>query len=195
MHGVLSLLDRVVTPLQRRLRVGVRPAALLLALAGCVTDPTVDYLGGIGDPVRGAALYAPRNLGDTSRWAGQPAGAARAVVQLEFLADEFAANPRYAPEADPTVTLRLERARAELRAALGIAADATPALVTTALRRAATALDAGTPALAEAALAGPAFTLGPPATLARLADLPRLPRTAEAAGAVAAEIDRLRRRR
>ncbi len=65
-----------------------------------------------------------------------------------------------------------------------------------ALRRAAAALDAGSQVRAEAALAAPAvFTLGPRATLARLAALPPLPRTGEAAGAAAAELDRLDRRR
>src|SRR5687768_9439913 len=43
---------------------------LAATAAGCATDPGGDYLAGFGDPVRGAALNAPRNLGDTSRWAG-----------------------------------------------------------------------------------------------------------------------------
>ncbi|MBW8270971.1 hypothetical protein [Caldovatus aquaticus] len=173
---------------------------LLLALpalgAACAADPAAEHLFGVGDPVRGAALNAPRLLGDTAQYAGRPAEAARALVQLEFLAHALAAEPRYAPEVQPTVLFQLRAARAEARAALGIAPDAPAEAVIAALRAAADALDAGSPARAEAALDAPRiFTLGPRATLARLGALPPLPRTREAAGAVAAELDRLERRR
>ncbi|MBV1798024.1 hypothetical protein [Siccirubricoccus sp. G192] len=168
---------------------------LLLLAPGCARDPSANYLGGIGDPVRGAALYAPRNLGDTSRWAGQPAEAAVAAEQLEFLTNELQTNPRYAPEVNPAVTQQLAAARAEMRGFLGIAPTAPPEPVIEGLRRAAAALRAGNRAGAEAALSGPSFTAGPLVTLARLNAMPRLPRTAEAAGAVAAELDRLDRRR
>ena len=77
----------------------------------------------------------------------------------------------------------------------GIAPAAPPDMVMEGLRRAALALRDGSRARAEAALTGPAFPAGPQATLARLASLPRLPRVSEAAGAVAAELDRLVRRR
>ncbi len=169
--------------------------AMLLALAGCATDPSAEYLGGLGDPVRGAALYAPRNLGDTSRWAGQPAEAAVAAEQVEFLTQELATNPRYAPEVNPAVLQSLQTAQAEMRGYLGIAPGADPQMVITGLRRAATALREGSRARAEAALASPAFTAGPAGTLQRLSTMPRLPRTAEAAGMVASEFDRLERRR
>jgi len=174
-------------------------AAALLAVLGaasCSADPAADYLFGIGDPVRGAALNAPRMLGDTAQYAGRPAEAARALVQLEFLADALATSPRYAPEVQPTVLFQLRQARAEARGALGIAPDAPPEAVIEGLRGAANALDAGSTARAEAALsARRVFTLGPRATLARLGALPPLPRTREAAGAVAAELDRLDRLR
>ncbi|HEY0419114.1 MAG TPA: hypothetical protein VGC80_06310, partial [Acetobacteraceae bacterium] len=60
-----------------------------LFLAGCETDPNAPYLWGIGDPVRGAALRAPRNFGEPSRWVGSPANATVAVEQQEFLASEL----------------------------------------------------------------------------------------------------------
>ena len=132
-------------------------------MAGCADDPSANYLGGFGDPLRGAALYAPRNLGDTSRWAGRPAEAAVAAEQVEFLTSGLPASPRYAPELNPAVVQQLEVARAEMRAYLGIAPAADPALVIAALRRAAESLRAGSRAKAEAALADPAFTAGPPA--------------------------------
>ncbi|MDB5372596.1 MAG: hypothetical protein JWP04_1238 [Belnapia sp.] len=175
----------------------------LLAMAGCAQDPSADYLGGFGDPLRGAALYAPQNLGDTSRWAGRPAEAAVAAEQLEFLTDGLPASPIYATELNPAVVQGLTTARVEMRHYLGIAPDADPQVVIASLRRAAAALrangQAGGPtngrALAEAALDGPAFTAGPVGTLQRLAAMPRLPRTAEAAGLVASDFDRLERRR
>lgn len=178
-----------------------RRHALRVLLAGsatsaCARDPALSYLWGIGNPVRGAALNAPRMLGDTAQYAGRPAEAMRALVQLEFLADALATDPRYAPEVQPTVLFPLRQAREEARAVLGIAPGAPPDVVIDALRRAAAALDVGSPARAEAALSVPGvFTLAPRATLARLGDLPPLPRTREAAGAVAAELDRLDRRR
>ncbi len=168
---------------------------LALVLFGCSATPGAPWLGGLGNPVRGAALRAPFTLGDTSRWAGRPVEAAEAAAELEFLANEFATNPRYAPEANPAVGQQLATARSEMREFLGVAPSAAPELVIAALRRAAGALRAGSTAGAEAALSGPAFAYGPSATLGRLASMPRLPRVAEAAGGVAAEIDRLERRR
>ncbi|MCO6419572.1 hypothetical protein JYK14_25900 [Siccirubricoccus sp. KC 17139] len=169
--------------------------ALPLLLVACAADPVGDYLYGFGDPVRGAALYAPQNLGDTSRWQGQPARAALAVEQLEFLANEVATNPIYAPEIDPLVQVQLDAARTEMRGFLGIASGTAPQLVIAAMRRVHDALRGGRRAAAEAALSSPAFAAGPLVTLQRLAALPRLPRTAEAANAVYAEFRRLENRR
>ena len=198
---VASLRERVTPCREQPERCSARMPAPLpallsaLLLLGCSAAPGTPWLGGFGDPVRGAALRAPSTLGDTSRWTGRPAEAAEAAAELEFLVNEFATNPRYAPDANPAVPQQLEAARREMRDFLGIAPDASPELVRAALRRAAAALRAGSRARAEAALSGPAFAFGPSATLGRLASMPRLPRTAEAAGAAAAEIDRLNRRR
>jgi len=166
----------------------------LLCVAGCDADPSVRYLGGFGDPVRGAALFAPDRLGDFTRWRGDPAGAARAAAQLELLADSFARDPRFAIDANPAVPQQLARARVEMRAAFGIAPDAQPTLVILALRRAAERLDAGNPAQAEAALASAAFPNGGAATLAALAAAPPLPQTRIAANLVAIEAGPNRRR-
>ncbi len=200
-HGGASRQGRV-TPRREQpelcfLRAPPIVAALLsaLLLLGCGGKPGAPWLGGFGDPVRGAALRAPSTLGDTSRWAGRPSEAAEAAAELEFLANEFATNPRYAPEANPAVPQQLEAARREMRGFLGVAPDAPTELVRAALRRAAASLRAGSRTGAEAALSGPAFAYGPSATLGRLASMPRLPRVAEAAGGVAAELDRLERRR
>src|SRR4051794_25098704 len=142
--------------------------AASLTLAGCQTDPNAPYLWGIGDPVRGAALWAPRNFGEPGRWAGNPANAALAVEQQEFLASELATSPIYAPVINPAVLQTLQAGRAELRAYLGIPASADPRVVIEAMRRASAALRAGNQAAAEAALTGPAFPAGPKEVLARL---------------------------
>lgn len=160
---------------------------LPLTMAGCSSDPSGNYLYGIGDPVRGAALYAPQNFGDTAKWQGRPVEAAMAVEQLEFLTNELATSPRYAPAISPTVLQRLQAARAEMRQALGIAPDATPEVVMTSMRRTADALKGGSRAQAEAALSSSAFPAGPMVMLTRLNTLPHLPRCAEAASVVAAE--------
>ncbi len=165
------------------------PILALLALGAC-TDPAAEHLGGFGDSVRGAALHAPFILGDTALLAGQPARAARAAVQMEVLAQGFAANPIYTADASGSVLHATALGRAEMRRALGIAPDAPADLVIDTLRDAAAALDAGSPARAEAALSGPAYPAGAAATLARLNRLPYLPRVAEAAGAAWQEVRR-----
>ena len=192
--------ERATPSLERTAWRPVRTAPLLafasvLLLLGCSAAPGTPWLGGLGHPVRGAALRAPATLGDTSRWAGNPAGAAEAAAELEFLANEFHTNPRYAPEANPAVRHQLQDARREMRGYLGVAPAAEPELVMAGLRNAAAALRAGSRAAAEAALSGPAFPQGAAVTLERLASMPQLPRVRVAAGAVAAEIDRLERPR
>jgi hypothetical protein len=172
--------------------------ALTLALAALgvsCADPAAEHLMGFGDPVRGAALNAPRMLGDTSRLAGRPAAAARAAVQLEVLTTAFHEDPRYVHEATGAVQHSTRLGQAELRRAIGIAPEAPSASVIATLREAAEALDQGRPARAEAALSGPDYPSGGAATLARLGTLPYLPRVAEAAGAVVAEIRRIDRQR
>lgn len=170
--------------------------ALPLLLAACAQDPVTDYLGGIGDPMRGAALYGPRNLGDTSVYAGDPAGAAIAAAQLEFLVRSFREDPRWAPGTDASTLFALEAGQREMRGALGIAPAAAPAEVERALRAAALALRDASQVRAEAALNLPAiFTLGAPETIRRLGSLPRLNAVSVAGGAVAAEMSRRDTRR
>jgi len=167
---------------------------LPLFLAACDVDPVTDYLGGIGDPVRGAALFAPRNLGDTSRWRGDPASAAIAAAQLEFLARSFRENPLYAVDSNPATSQTLDSAVGEMRQALGIRLDARNADVEILLRRAGEALREGSEARALVALTGPNFTEPAAEVLRRLGDLPRLRIVAAAAGMAANEISPGRRR-
>ena len=162
-------------------------------LAACDVDPVTDYLGGFGDPIRGAALFAPRNLGDTSRWQGDPAGAAMAAAQLEFLARSLRENANIAPTINPATTQTLDSAILEMRAALGINPRATNAVIETTLRAASQALRAGSEARALAILSGPDFEVPPAEVLRRLGNLPRLRLVAAAAGMAANDVDPRRR--
>lgn len=170
-----------------------RLALLLPLLLGACADPAAQHLGGFGDPVRGAALNAPRLLGDTSRLAGRPAAAALAAVQIEVLADAFRNDPRYMHEVSGGARSQVEAGQAEMRRAIGIASDAPAEAVIAQLRAAAAALEAGSPARAEAELSGPHVPAGGAAALTRLSRLPFLPRVSEAAGAANQEIARLDR--
>lgn len=170
-----------------------RMTFLLAAVLPACADPAAQHLGGFGEPTRGAALAAPWWLSDTSQLAGQPAQAARAVVQMEVLADSFESDPRYRHEVSGAGLHSVRLGRSNLRETIGIARDAPPAAVVAQLREAAAALDRGQRARAEAALSGSMFPAGGAATLRRLASLPYLPRVAEAAGAANAEIRRLDR--
>lgn len=167
---------------------------LPVSLAACTEDPVTDYLGGVGDPVRGAALWAPRNLGDTSRWRGDPAGAAIAVAQLEFLARNFRENPLYSVNSNPATSQTLDSAVREMRAALGIQQRASNADIEILLRRAGEALRQGSEARALVALSGPDFAEPPEEVLRRLGNLPRLRIVSAAAGMAANEISPMRRR-
>lgn len=166
-----------------------RALLLLLPLAACapgLVGTPGEYLGGIGDPVRGVALQAPFVLGDTARFAGDPASAAFAAAQLEFLTRSFEEAPRYAGVVSGTTVIALQQARQDMRAAIGIPAAEHSELVENRLRLAGQALRAGDRARAEQALAG--FRAG---ALDRLAALPALPRVATAAGMASNEIMRL----
>jgi hypothetical protein len=161
------------------------PLLALLALAACA-DPAAQHLGGLGDPARGAALTGPW-WSDTAALAGRPAAAARAAVQMEELANRFETDPLYRHEVSGPALHAVRVGRRDMREAAGIAPDAPPEAVMRQLREAAAMIDAGSPARAEAALAGPMFR---PDTLARLGRLPALPRVREAAGAAWVEMRR-----
>lgn len=161
-----------------------RRALLFLPLlaAACAQDPSQSYLWGVGDPIRGTALNATRMLGDTARYDGDPAGAANAAAQLEFLARSFREDPIWSVQANPATTQELQAAVLEMRNALGISPTAPNAVIEQLLRQASQALRAGSQARALAALSGPNFTVPPAEVLRRLGNLPFLPRVSSAAG-------------
>lgn len=120
---------------------------------------------GAGDPTRAAVSRAAFFFAGPARPPGAPA-AARAVADMEYLAANLPFDPRWA-DRDPLLPVRLRQARAEWRQALAIPPDTPPQAMINRLWR-----------IFEG-------NADDPALLARLAALPPLPRTAEAANAAA----------
>ena len=158
-------------------------AALLLGLAACATEappapsaapvsPSTPSAGLPREGVRSAAI-------DANSWfarprAGQPAAAARAMAQLEFVAQNLPNDPHYAG-ANPGGLNQLQIARREARTALGIPASATSDDVVRGLRDAAIALETNNMGAARTALRPDVFTAGPEETIRRLGAPPRVP--------------------
>ena len=117
---------------------------LLLPLLGCgpvqqfATLPR-DATTGVGDPTRAAVIGSAYAFATPDVMVGRPEAAARAAAQVEYLATEIPAGPRWV-DFNPTVSLELMAARRELRAALGIAPDASPQAVADGLFAASRAL-------------------------------------------------------
>jgi len=134
---------------------------------------------GFSDPARSAILSASFVFGQPGSVAGDPAAAAEALAQLEFLAVELATDQRWIG-LDPLVVPQLAGGRAEARAAFGLDPAAPPQRALNALYATAAALRGGD---RDAALAALASLTGPgraEATLGRLAALPHLPQAAAA---------------
>ena len=156
-------------------------AAAALALAACTTPATqppplpspVSAAPGLPeDEARRAAI-------DANSWfarprPNQPAQAARAHAELEFLAEALTRDPNLRGGAGAGLP-QLQIARREHRTALGIPADAAAGAVVLGLRSAAEALERGDRTAALGALPRSTFAAGPEETLRRLARPPRVP--------------------
>lgn len=138
-----------------------------------------DAVVGAGDPTRSAVLTTSAVFGDRTPAAGQPAAAARAIAQMEFLAVTLPSNDTFA-NASPTLMPELATARREWRGVLDIAPGAPPQAIIDSLYMAGRALDAGQREAAASALPPAIFRRGGAATLTQLAALPNMPSTAAA---------------
>ncbi|RVT95504.1 hypothetical protein EOD42_14930 [Rhodovarius crocodyli] len=169
-------------------------ALALLPVVACapLTPPgptatlPADAVVGAGDPTQ-AAIYNVAYGFNNPGALRDPAAAARAAANMEYLATSLPQDPRFT-FLGPEVT-QLASARAELRGALGIASDADPQLVVDGLYGASRALRARDGAGAAQALSPAAFPQ-PAATVQRLAALPPLPLTAAAASATERSLQR-----
>jgi hypothetical protein len=171
-------------------------ASLLLALGlGACALPSMSSLGlpteqtaslpddaysGAGDPLRSAINNTTIAFSSVGELAGRPARAARALAEMEYLKVEVSTNPR-SYGGSTTASTIFPIAQGEWRQALGIAPNAAPQAVIDSLFATARALQGGQPRSAEVVLSQPIFTLGGPATLVKLANLPSLPVTNNAA--------------
>jgi hypothetical protein len=161
--------------------------AAALGLAACAAQQPqpnarlpYDAVIGAGDPLRSAVATTSTVFSSPDRLAGQPEQAARAVAQMEFVAVEMETNPRFTGEVSISPA-RYALARDEWRRALGIPAGMAPQRVIDSLYASARALGSGQTEAAAAALPPSVFPQGGAATLTRLAALPDLPLTNQAA--------------
>lgn len=155
--------------------------ALLLPLIACGpvlpgASLPLDAVQGGGDPMR-AAIYASSYAFNNPGGLADPAVAARASAQVEFLAVNVPTDPRYS--FTPTLAGQLAAARDEIHAALGVSPSAPPQAVVEGLYGVSRALSVRDPGLAAEALS-PAVFPDRQATLARLAVMGRLPLSAAA---------------
>lgn len=144
---------------------------------------------GIAHPTRRAAFNVGWAFGLRSNLAGNPAGAAQALMEMEFLSVETFTNPDHVQGRGSLLNLFL-RAKPEWRAVLGIPAAAPTQLVIDGLRSVMEPLSAGSGPEGLAALQPDVFPLGPAETWNRLNALPSLPKSNFAA----VEVHRLMRR-
>ena len=158
-----------------------------VALAACVVPPPLpsaslpaDAVIRAGDPLRAALANTSNAFSSPDRLAGRADQAARAMAHMEFLAIEMQTNPRVTGGSANVATL-FTGARAEWRQALGIPASLPPQPVIDQLYASARALSGGQAEAAAAALHPAVFPRGGQATLSRLAALPPLPLTNQAA--------------
>lgn len=106
--------------------------------------------------------------------ANQPATAARAIAELEWLADSLPRSPRW-QNASSVGLNGLQQSRWEARRALGIPERAPTQAVINGLGAAARAIEANDQAALARALPRAAFPLGPQETVRRLSAPPQLP--------------------
>ncbi len=170
----------------------MRPTLAVLALAalaacapgtlpppGPVARLPAEAAQGGTDPTRAAILTTSYWFADRASMAN-PATAARAVANLEYLTVNLPQDPRYVSGA--LVPGQLLRARTELRSAIGIAPDADPQLVVDGLYVAARSLDARDRQGAVTALTAARFP-DPAGSVDRLSSMRQAPAAVEAAAA------------
>ena len=190
-------------PLHRAMRLAPMLLILPLLLGACAEmrlPPPAERIpaslgAGTADPLRDALAEAAAAYADGGRsLVNNPARMARAGAQLELITAEFARDLRWAP-LPAGVGFELRAARIELRAALGIRANADPDAVVRALAATQLAVQRRDAAGAAFALSPVLFEPGGAATLARLAEPRQLPQGRIALTLARDEVDRLNRTR
>lgn len=172
----------------------MRGTALLLigalALAGCAVTPMPSTAR---LPPNAFFSNADNSLMaiNTAAWAwanparthGNLVNATLAVLAVEYLGGELTSSPRWS-WMSPRTKIMMQEARAQVRQAVGIAADAPSQAVADALLWFS---HSPTEATAEHVITPPVFTLPPKEVVARLNDLPYLPLVAQATAMASAQ--------
>ncbi len=173
----------------------------LLALAACEEMRTPQTLAripaalstGNPDPVLGIVRDAAEAFQDAGRsLSGNPGALALAAAQLEVMTEELGRDLRWAP-LPPGILFELRGARTELRAAIGLRANASPDAAARALSATQVALGRGDRAAALAALSPALFEPGGERTLDYLTRPGPLPYARNATAAARDAVDQLLR--
>jgi hypothetical protein len=150
--------------------------SVLVVLAGCAAEPpTPVTLPGQADATvsRDPIVEVGQDIAAFYRrpQPNQPAAAARAIAEIEWLAVSLPMSPRWRTAPGGGMA-QLTLARDEARAGLGIPRNASPQAVINGLSAAAAAIVAGDDAALARALPRATFPLGPQETVRRLAGPP-----------------------
>jgi len=169
----------MITATQQGMKVMIRPLAIcaVLFLGACAAEPPAQVTLPTGTTPRGIVLDETVAVGqDIAAFyrrpqPGQPAAAARAIAEIEWLAAFLPNSPRMVG-ASPAGLNQLQLARNEARAALGIPTRAPTQPIINGLSAAAAAIEANDSAAVARALPRATFPLGPEETVRRLAAPP-----------------------
>ena len=116
----------------------------------------------------------PIRLLGPARTYGNPVAGAQAVLAMDYIAGALNTSPRWA-NIEATTQMQLLQARAQTRAAVGIAANAPSQIVVNSLVAARNDLASGNQGAAAHDLDNPAFPQGGAHTVQVLANLPYIP--------------------
>jgi hypothetical protein len=153
-----------------------------LTLVACAQQPPVDsaalphYVSGAPAVTETFLLeLASNTLIDPARVRDSPADEMRSLAGVDYFAGALQWNAAWPNISTLTKTLMLQ-GRAEVRQVLGIRPETRSQEVVDRLFAAADAVAKNDTAAVRQALTSPNFTLGPDGTLARLLDMPYLPK-------------------
>ena len=150
---------------------------LFLATAACAPQAPAPTLPGALEPASGPRGDATVPIGHEmaaffrNPQPNRPADAARAIAELEWLADSLPRNPRWQNASSVGLNL-LQESRWEARTALGIPRSASGQAVISGLSAAAQAIEANDRAALARALPRRVFPIGPQEMVRRLSAPP-----------------------
>lgn len=150
-----------------------------LSLAACAAQKPVQAVGELPsgfygtyeDNAVGAINQSSWALASPQRTMNNPLEAIKAVIAVDWLADELEINPRWIV-ISPLTKQHMQQARIDVRRALGISVDASSGAVVAALLSIARSLELGARPDDISALKHPPFTLPPLQTFEQLSHLP-----------------------